>query len=108
MKNKILPLNELKMAGSREAPSSLPIQRCPKCYAWVTEQVERYTCRNCGHVIYLTHDGGTLGYYIQNARQKGILWALFCLFVWIPAHLLDRYLHLRHIVYFAILRVMLL
>ena len=104
----IVPLDQMRIAGTREAPSSLPIQRCPKCYAWVTEQTQVYRCQNCGHVIYLTHDGGTLQYYIHNARSKGMLWSLFCLFIWIPAHLADRYLHLRYLAHFAILRLMLL
>ena len=110
--SKITPLSHIRIAGTLEAPSSFRRNRCPACYyhllphLWKGKQCK---CPNCGLLLVTTHDltrNRNWSYFIENARKKGILWSLFYFFVWIPVQVFDRYLGLRRLCYWAILRLM--
>ena len=110
--SKITPLSRIRVAGTLEAPSSFRRNRCPACYyhllphLWKGKQCK---CPNCGLLLVTTHDltrSRNWLYFIENAKDRGIMWSLFYFFVWIPIQIFDRYLGLRRLSYWAILRLM--
>ncbi len=108
--SKITPLSKIRIAGTPEAPSTYYRIRCPSCYAFIVPGDWKSTtckCPNCGQMLQTTHDlqGGKYAYLINNARRKGIMWSLFMFFIWEPVKLLDHYLRLRRLLYWAVLRL---